>query len=142
MQILPACNLANTWVMHASSWPMNACRLTDREMAAKGLLTCGIGVAALYILEGATAVNDQVFGPSTEMHKVQRAEEEGLDDKVSVTDSIHGVGAHSAIEAQLLSNELPVYPKGIASQCACKSTATLIITTTSSTRYGKYTSSN
>lgn len=77
---------------------MNACRLIDRGVE-KGQLTCGIGVTALYILECATAVNDEVFSPSTKVHKVQRAEEEGLDDKVSVTDSIHGVGAHPTIEA-------------------------------------------
>ena len=54
------------------------------------------------------------------MHKVQGAEEEGLNDKVSVTDSIHGVGAHPAKEAQLLSNELPVHPKWVARQCTWK----------------------
>lgn len=83
-------------------------------------LTCGVGVAALHVLERATAVDDEVLSPSTEMHKVQGAEEEGLDDKVSVTDSIHGVGAHPAKEAQLLSNELPVHSKGVACQCTCK----------------------
>lgn len=122
--ILQAQRPCRCFLMALACLHLHACRLTDRVMSAKGLLTCGIGVAALYILERPTAVNDEVFSPSTEMHKVQRAEEEGLDDKVSVTDSIHGVWAHSAIKAQLLSNELPVYPKGIASQCACKWTPT------------------
>lgn len=85
-----------------------------------GSLTCSVGVAALHILEGAAAVDDEIFSPSAEMHKVQGAEEEGLYDKVSVTDSIHGVGAHPPKEAQLLSDELPVHPKGVACQCTCR----------------------
>ena len=61
--------------------------------------TCGIGIAALNILEGTTAVDDKVFSPSAEVYKVQGAEEQRLYDKVSVADSVHGVGAHPAEEA-------------------------------------------
>lgn len=61
--------------------------------------TCGIGIAALNILEGTTAVDDQVFRPSAEVYKVQGAEEQRLHNKVSVADSVHGVGTHPAEEA-------------------------------------------
>ena len=85
-------------------------------------LTCGIGIAALNILEGSAAVDDEVFGPSAEVDKVQGAEEQRLYDKVPVTDSVHGVGAHPTKEAQLLCNELPVNSKGVACQCTCQQT--------------------
>ena len=109
------------WKMHKSCQcllePHQPCRGSDTGVPS---LTCGIGVAALHILECAAAVDDQVLGPSAEMHKVQGAEEEGLYDKVSVADSVHGVGAHPAKEPQLLSYGLPVHPKGIACQRTCK----------------------
>ena len=85
-------------------------------------ITCGIGITALHIFEGAAAVDDEVLGPSAEVHQVQAAEEQSLNDKVSVADCIHGVRAHSTKEAQLLSNELPVYPKRVAGQCPCHQT--------------------
>ena len=82
-------------------------------------LACGIGVAALHILEGTAAVDDEVLSPSAEVHQVQGAEEECLYNKVPVTDCVHGVGAHSTIEAQLFCNELPVHTKGVACQSTC-----------------------
>ena len=82
--------------------------------------TCGVGIAALNILEGTTAVDDQVFSPSAKVYKVQGAEEERLHNKVSVADSIHGVWAYPAKETQLSGNELTVYAKWIASKRTCK----------------------
>lgn len=82
--------------------------------------TCRIGITALHILEGPAAVDDQVLRPSAEMCEVEGSEEEGFHHKVSVTDSVHGVGAHPTIEAQLLGNKLPVHPKGVPCQCSCR----------------------
>lgn len=103
----------------------------DKQTCAQTLccrvLTCGVGVAALDILEGAAAVDDEVFSPSAEVDEVQGAEEESLYDKVPVTDGIHGVRANPTKEAQLLCNELPVNSKRVACQCTCKHTVTILL---------------
>ena len=62
-------------------------------------LTCCIRITALHVFECTTAVDDEIFCPSAEMHQVQGAEEQGLHNKVPVTDCIHGVWADSSIEA-------------------------------------------
>ena len=45
-------------------------RLHCRVTRVVRSLTCGIGIAALHILERAAAVDDEVFCPSAEMYKV------------------------------------------------------------------------
>lgn len=62
-------------------------------------LTCGISIIALHILECPAAVDDQVLCPSAEVRQMECSKEEGLDHKVPVTDSVHGVGADPAVEA-------------------------------------------
>ena len=78
--------------------------------------TCSIGITALHKFELPAAVDDEVLSPPTEMGQVGGGSKQGLQHKVPVADSIHGVGADPSNEAQVLGKSLPVHAKGVASQ--------------------------